>query len=115
MNQPRFAVCESKNLGDPKKITAGITPRNKTRTRTAPSAENGFEHILLKAANDWITVDQIQNRRMTFDNTRSALVAVGKLGHVALTIADVGEPFGPFGQCLSLRSGFEPCGLFFKD
>ena len=52
---------------------------------------------------------------MTFDDPGSALFPVGKLGHVALAIADVGEPFGAFGHCLPLRPGFERRGLFFED
>src|SRR5258705_11058061 len=52
---------------------------------------------------------------MTLDNPGSALIPIGKLGHVALPIAEMGEPFGALRHCFPLRFGFEPRGLFFED
>ena len=52
---------------------------------------------------------------MTFDNLGPPVFAVDELGHVALPIADMCEPFGAFGQGVSLSPGFESRTLFFEN
>src|ERR671919_2965317 len=51
---------------------------------------------------------------MTLYDPGSAFVSVGKLGHVALPITEMGEPFGAFRHCFPLGFGFECRSLFFE-
>src|SRR5205809_6786801 len=77
-------------------------------------AEKNLEHILLKSANDRILLEQIHDRRVTFENLGVAPFAGSELGHVALSLAQPGKPFGAFGDCFSFYLGLERGSLFFE-
>src|SRR5438105_15805044 len=77
-------------------------------------AEKNFEHILLKSANDRILFKQIHDRRVTFENLGAAAFASGELGHVALSVAHPGKPFGALGGCSSFSPRPERASLFFE-
>src|SRR5881398_757306 len=123
MNQAKFAGCERRNLVD-EGISNAVTMQNKTRTRTDRSCESSLggpgcreelQHILLKSANDRILLEQIHDRRVTFENLGLARFAGGELSHVALSVAHPGKPFGAFGDCFSFYLGLERGSLFFEN
>src|ERR1044071_5853905 len=45
----------------------------------------------------------------------AVLVIINELGHVALSIAHVGEPFRTFSDRVSFRPGLESSGFLFKN
>ena len=77
-------------------------------------AQDGFEHVLLESANDWVLVQQVQGWGMTFQNLRRA-VSGDELRHVAFSITDVREPLGAFRYSVSLGLGFERCRFLFEN
>src|SRR5437762_14374965 len=53
---------------------------------------------------------------MALENPRTAiLVIVNKLGHIALSIADVGQPLGTVSDCVSFRPGLQRSCFLFKN
>src|SRR5213592_1091173 len=78
-------------------------------------AEKNLEHILLKSANDRVLLEQIHDRRVTFENLGASPFAGGELGHVALAVAHSGKPFGAFGDCFSFYLCLEGGSLFFEN
>src|SRR5438034_11813648 len=53
---------------------------------------------------------------MALENPGAAvLVIVNELGHVALSIAHIGQPFGTLSDCVSFRPRLEGCCFLFKN
>src|SRR5437773_11444284 len=88
---------------DPKENLKPILRRNLKRalvhTRVAnylpanTRAQYSFEHVLLEPTDDRVLLHQVQDRRMTLQNVRAAVLAiVNELRHVAFAIADVRKP-----------------------
>src|SRR5205085_6966665 len=64
----------------------------------------GLKQILLKPPDDRISVQQIENGRMTLEDLRATLFLVGReLGHVAFGITQLGQPFGAISNSVSLH------------
>ena len=64
--------------------------------------QNSFKHVLFKAADDWITIEQVHNRRMTFEDLRATFFLVSdKLRHVTFAITELSQPFRALGDSFS--------------
>src|SRR5260370_16487580 len=70
-------------------------------------SENALKHVLLEPANDWVFLEQIKNRGMTFQNLRTVFFRRKKLRHLTFTVAHSGQPLRAFNQVL-------PFGLYFQ-
>src|ERR1041385_8832887 len=64
-------------------------------------AEHTFEHVLLEPRNDRVLLEQIQNRRMAFENLGTALFFLGHiLRHVTFLFPLARQPLGAVDDCL---------------
>ena len=79
------------------------------------SAKHRFEHLLLKAGDDQVTLEHVHDGRVTFQNVWAAFSVALELRHVSLRITDASEPFGTLYHGTSSRLGFQRRGLFLKD
>src|SRR5205823_9760163 len=53
---------------------------------------------------------------MALENSGTAiLVIVNELGHVALSIAHIGQPFGTLSDCVAFRPGLQRSRFLFKN
>src|SRR5438093_10884409 len=82
----------------------------------APDArsENALKHVLLEPANDWVFLDQIKNRGMTFQNLRTVFFRRKKLRHVTFTVAHSGQPLRAFDDVLAFGLYFQCRGALVK-
>src|ERR1700736_5975099 len=79
-------------------------------------AEHGLKHVLLQTSYDRVTINQIKDRRMTFQDLGSALLFFGgELRHVAFGVAHLGEPFGAVRHGVALYARLKTGSFSFEN